>query len=400
MAYEPSYDLLKKYADVLVKFALRSGEWVKKDDVVFVHIPECAKPFYLPLQKAILEVGAHPIMEYLPDGVAKHFFDHANDDQIVFYPHHFLHGKVEQMTHVISIIAEADKHELEGVDPKKLAARRHSRKEFFDRRTKKENEGKMTWTLWLYGTQAMADEAGMTLEEYRNEIIKACYLDADDPIAEWKTTIAGIERIKNALNALPIDTIHVEGEDADITFTLGKQRQRVGGSWRNIPSFEIFTSPDRRGTNGWMRFNQPLYSYGQVIKDVYLKFEQWVIVEFDASENKELLKEMINIPNANKVWEFSLTDGRFSRITKFMGETLYDENTWWPEGNTHIAIGNSYLDTFTGDASKLTKEDIEELWYNQSAEHTDIVSTKRRKVTATLTDGSTKVIYENGQFTV
>ena len=400
MAYEPSYDLLKKYADVLVKFALRSGDWVKKDDVVFVQIPECAKPFYLPLQRAVLEAGAHPIMEYLPDGVAKHFFEHANDDQIVFYPHHFLHGKVEQMTHVISIIAEADKHELEGVDPKKLAARRHSRKEFFDRRTKKENEGKMTRTLWLYGTQAMADEAGMTLEEYRNEIIKACYLDADDPIAEWKITIAGIERIKNALNALPIDIIHVESEDADITFTLGKQRQRVGGSWRNIPSFEIFTSPDRRGTNGWIRFNQPLYSYGQMIKDVYLRFEQWIIVEFDASENKELLKEMINIPNANKVWEFSLTDGRFSRITKFMGETLYDENTWWPEGNTHIAIGNSYLDTFIGDASKLTKEDIEELWYNQSAEHTDIVSTKRRKVTATLTDGSMKVIYENGQFTL
>lgn len=400
MTYVPSYDLLKKYADVLVKFALRSGEWVKKDDVIFVQIPECAKPFYLPLQKSILEAGAHPIMEYSPDGVTKHFFDHANDDQIVFYPHHFLHGKVEQMTHVISIIAEADKHELEGVDPKKLAARRHSRKEYIDRRTRKENEGKMTRTLWLYGTQAMADEAGMTLEEYRDEIVKACYLDFDDPIAERKKTIAGIERIKNALNALPIDIIHVESEDADITFTLGKQRQRVGGSWRNIPSFEIFTSPDRRGTNGWIRFNQPLYSYGQMIKGVYLKFEKWIVVEFDASENKELLKEMINIPNANKVWEFSLTDGRFSRITKFMGETLYDENTWWPEGNTHIAIGNSYLDTFTGDASKITKEEMDELWYNQSAEHTDIVSTKRRKVTATLSDWTQKVIYENGQFTI
>lgn len=76
----------------------------------------------------------------------------------------------------------------------------------------------------------MADEAGMTLEEYRDEIVKACYLDFDDPIAERKKTIAGIERIKNALNALPIDIIHVESEDADITFTLGKQRQRVGGS--------------------------------------------------------------------------------------------------------------------------------------------------------------------------
>jgi len=153
----------------------------------------------------------------------------------------------------------------------------------------------------LYGTKAMADEVNMSLEEYRNEIVNACYLDKDDPIAEWKTTIAGIEKIKNALNTLPIETIHVEGEDADITFTLGRQRQRVGGSGRNIPSFEIFTSPDRRGTNGWMRFNQPLYSYGQVIKDVYLRFKDGLVVDFDASENKELLKEMINIPNANKV---------------------------------------------------------------------------------------------------
>jgi hypothetical protein len=48
-------------------------------------------------------------MEYLPDGVAKHFFDHASEDQITYYPHHLLHGKIAQMTHVISIIAEADK---------------------------------------------------------------------------------------------------------------------------------------------------------------------------------------------------------------------------------------------------------------------------------------------------
>lgn len=50
-----------------------------------------------------------------------------------------------------------------------------------------------------------------------------------------------------------------------------------------------------------MRFNQPLYHFGQIIKDIYLKFENGVIVDFDASENKEGLKEMINIPNANKL---------------------------------------------------------------------------------------------------
>lgn len=400
MTYTPSDEILKKYADVLVKFALRSGEWVKKNDVVFVHIPECAKPFYLPLQKAILEVGAHPIMEYLPDGVAKHFYEHANDDQIVFYPSHFFQGKVAQMTHIISVIAEADKHELKDIDPKKMAARMHSRKEYKEMRQKKEMDGNMTWTLGLYGTQAMADEAKMSLEAYRNEIIKACYLDKDDPIAEWRKTEANIFIIKNKLNNLPIEYVHVQGEDVDLKIEIWTNRQRLGWSWRNIPSFEIFTSPDRRGTNWRIRFNQPLYHFGQIIRGIYLKFENGIIVDFDASENKEWLQEMINIPNANKVWEFSLTDGRFSHITKFMGETLYDENMWGPEGNTHIAIGSAYNETFTGDASKLTKEALEDLGFNQSAEHTDIISTVRRTVTATLTDGTQKIIYQNGQFTV
>jgi len=398
--YTPSDELLKKYADVLVKFALRWGTWAKAGETIFVQIPECAKPFYLPLQKAILEVGAHPIMEYLPDGVAKHFFEHANDDQIIFYPSHFFHGKVEQMTHVISVIAEADKHELKDIDPKKMAARIGSRKEYKEKRVKKEMDGKMTRTLWLYGTQAMADEVGMSLEDYRKEIINACYLDYDDPIAQRKKTVKNIEGIKDKLNALPIEYVHVESEDADLKIKIWTNRQRLGWGWRNIPSFEIFTSPDRRETSGRIKFNQPLYHFGQIIKDIYLKFDHGVIVDFDASENKAGLKEMINIPNANKVWEFSLTDGRFSHITKFMGETLYDENMWGPEWNTHIAIGSAYNETYTGDASKLTEKELEALGFNQSAEHTDIISTKRRTVTATLSDGTEKVIYQNGQFTL
>jgi len=86
-------------------------------------------------------------MEYIPDGVAKHFFDNANDEQITHYPSHFLHGKIAQMTHIISIIAEADKYELKGVSPKKIAARIHSRKQYKERRMQKEMEGKMTRTL-------------------------------------------------------------------------------------------------------------------------------------------------------------------------------------------------------------------------------------------------------------
>ena len=209
-----------------------------------------------------------------------------------------------------------------------------------------------------------------------------------------------METIKKKLDALPIEYVHVQGEDVDLNIKIWTNRQRLAWSWRNIPSFEIFTSPDRRETNWWIRFNQPLYYHGQMITGIYLKFEHGIIVDFDASENKKGLEEMIKNPNMNKVWEFSLTDGRFSHITRFMGETLYDENVWGPEGNTHIAVGSAFNDTFKGDASKLTEKDLEDLWLNQSSGHTDIISTARRTVTATLSDGTEKVIYQNGQFTV
>lgn len=398
--YQPSPELLKKYADVLVKFALRGGEGVKQWDVVFVQIPECAKPFYLPLQKSILEAGAHPIFEYYPDGVSRHFYEHAADEQITFYPEHFLHGKVQQMTHVISVIAEADKYELKGVDPQKMAARVSSRKPYIEKRTQKELEGKMTWTLGLYGTPAMAEEVWMSLEEYRKQIINACYLDEEKPIEHWKKVNEEIETIITKLNTIKIQKVHMVGQDVDLWVGIWSDRKWLGGSGRNIPSFEIFTSPDYRQTSGWMKFNQPLYRYGQKITGISLKFEKGEVIEFDAQEGKDLLTEIFEISGTKSLGEFSLTDGRHSRITKAMGETLYDENMWGPFGNTHVAIGRAYEETYTGDVSSLSAEQRKELWFNQSAEHIDIISTTDRTVTAYLEDWSEKIIYQDGKFII
>ena len=63
--YTPDQKILEKYADIMVNFALRNWKWIKKWDVVNVQIPECAKPFYIPLQTAILKAWWHPIMQYL-----------------------------------------------------------------------------------------------------------------------------------------------------------------------------------------------------------------------------------------------------------------------------------------------------------------------------------------------
>jgi aminopeptidase len=83
---------------------------------------------------------------------------------------------------------------------------------------------------------------------------------------------------------------------------------------------------------------------------------------------------MLKSVNANKVGEFSLTDSRFSRITHLMAETLYDENSGGQFGNTHLAIGSAYKDCYRGDVSAVPKAQWKKMGYNQSSEHTDIVS--------------------------
>jgi aminopeptidase len=398
--YKPNELLLKKYADVLVKFALNSGKGINTGDVVQLVVPDVAKPLLLALYQSVLEAGGHPMVRLLPSGLDRVFYDHAKEFQLTFFPKEYIKSRIQTIDHSVGILAEHDLHELSGVDPSRIIKTQESQKKAREWMSDKEYAGNFTWTLALFGTSAMAAEAGLTLEAYWQEIIHACFLDYDDPISEWKRVASEQARIKRALKALPINRLHIESKGTDLWLTLGEKRKWVGGGGRNIPSFEIFTSPDWRGTTGVISFNQPLYRYGQLIKDVRLEFQKGKVVKSTASKNQALLLQMIDRPNADKVGEFSLTDARMSRITKFMANTLFDENIGNRYGNTHIAVGMSYKDAYDGDPRGIKKEEWKRLGFNDSGEHCDIVSTDDRVVTAEMHDGSFRVIFAKGIFQV
>lgn len=392
--------ILDKYADILINFALNDYKGIKKGDTVLLRVPECAKPLLKSLYKSVIKAGGNPIISFSPDEMSRDFFELASDEQLDFFPEKYLKGLVDQIDHGVYIIAETNKKELEGIDSKKIMKRAKSTKPYKEWLEEKENNKKFSWTLALYGTKAMADEVNMSLEEYWDEIIKSCYLDFEDPVSKWREITTEIERVKKELDSLPIDNLRIEAEDTDLIIGLDENRKWLGGSGRNIPSFELFISPDAKRTSGKIKFNQPLYRYGNLIEDVYLEFENGIVTKSKASKGLDVLNEMISTEGANRVGEFSLTDKRLSRITKFMAETLFDENVGGEFGNTHIALGSAYKDSYPNDPSKVTKEEWDEMGYNDSVVHTDIVSTFNRKVTATLKDGSNKVIYENGEFKV
>lgn len=407
-SYRPSDDILRKYARLLVNFGIqtRAGKKLKKGSVIWFDVPDIAKPLYFYLQAAILEAGYHPMGNLIPTSdteynFAENFFTLARKAQREYFPEKYSRGMIDEIDGRIGILAKTHPNPLEKVDSKLVMQSAEAKKLGKELFFKKVNSGNLAWTLGLYGTAVSAKEANMSEKAYWNQIIKACYLDSADPVAEWKKINRTVQRTANTLSKLQIDSVEVTGPDVSLTVGIGADRAWKAGGGNNIPSYEVFTSPDYRRVNGWIRFNQPLYThFGTRIEGIELTFTDGVCTKATAKKNESALKQLIKTPGANRLGEFSLTDARLSRITKFMANTLYDENVGGTYGNMHVAIGSAYRDCYQGKKLPKTAKQWDARGYNDSVVHEDIVTTSKRTAVATLSDGTKKEIYKDGRFTV
>jgi len=305
----------------------------------------------------------------------------------------------ENLHGAIYVLAPDCLTHLSCVDPKRIAQTAIARKPYRDILVKREEAGLFGWTLCVYPTEEYAKCAGLSKKEFADQVINACHLRAADPVKEWQTIFDEAVGIKAWLNALKVESFHVESASVDLVVTPGQHRRFKGISGHNIPSFELFLSPDWRGTEGVYYADQPSYRCGNLVRGVRLEFKKGEVVSVSADEGEEFVKKQVAMDNgSNKLGEFSLTDRRFSKISKFMANTLFDENYGGEYGNCHVALGSSYSDTFDGDPSQLTEANKAELGFNDSALHWDLVNTENKRVTAKLVGGGSLVIYENGQF--
>jgi aminopeptidase len=404
MVYRPPQEILERYGEVMVRFGLGNGAGIKPGDVVGIVCSEDAKPLLLEAAKAVWRAGGHVIVDCRPASDAnwnldRAFLDLASGEQLDYYPDAWRRAYFAEIDHYLMLWADRDPRSGAGIDPKKAA--RHSRARGADSvyRFERVKAGRLSWSGCVYGTEGMAGEAGLTVEEYWDQIIHACYLEDPDPVTRWRTTATQILETVGWLNALEIDRLHVEAENTDLWVSVGEQRRWSGGDSVNVPSFEIATSPDWRGTHGQIAFSEPLYRRTGVMRGVCLTFADGEVVQAIAQEGQAQLTEMLATDRgAARIGEYSLTDGRHSRITRFMANALFDENRGGPTGNTHLALGQAYEELFTGDVANTTPEQFAALGFNHSSIHVDIISTSDRTVTATLRDGSTLPIYAEGRF--
>lgn len=393
---------LENYADVLLwALATAKKAALKKNEIVLIQYDLPALGLAEILYGRLLDMGIHPVQRMgATCRMEKSFYRKADSKQLLFLApgdkdlykkingRIFLHAP-ESLTH------------LKDIDPAKIGKAIVSRKALKDILDRREERRQYSWTLCLLPTEELARQAKMTLRQYTQQVIKGCYLDKDNPVGEWKRIHQEATAVKKWLSSLSVKDFHLESANMDLRITPGEKRRWAGVSGHNVPSFEVFVSPDWRGTEGFYFANLPSFRSGNYVENVRITFAKGKAVRVEAGKGETFVKKQLAMDEgANRLGEFSLTDKRFSRIDRFMAETLFDENFGGKEGNCHVALGSSYSDTFSGDPARLTPALRKKLGFNDSALHWDLVNTEPKTVTAHLTNGKKIVIYDRGLFTI
>ena len=397
-----SKDELERYAEILLWGVSKARSTPHEPgDVFLVRFDLEALDLAEVLHRHLIEQGFNSLMRLSSTPrMERDFFELGQEAQLRFIPP----GEktlFKNLNGSISLLSPSSLTHLSGVDPKRISSAVVARKPLRRIMEEREQQGLLGWSLCLVPTQALAEHAGLSLEEYKQQVVKACYLDADDPIAEWERIWKETGRIKESLDRLDIRRLRIHSADMDLRVTPGASRRWLGISGHNIPSFELFTSPDWRGTEGVFFADQPSYRSGNLVRGVRLVFREGRVVEATAEEGEPFLKNQLAMDKgASQVGEVSLTDRRFSRIDRFMAHTLYDENFGGASGNCHIALGAAYAEAYSDPSQELTREMKKRLGFNDSALHWDLVNTQTKSVSAELGSGETKILYENGTFLI
>jgi aminopeptidase len=393
---------LERYADVLL-WALNTARRknLKKGDIVLLRYHRAALPLAEIIHGRLVTGGLHVVQRLMPTPVMeKDFYRAAVDRQLVFLDpgedelYRRLHGSIflyapDSITHLAEI------------DPRKIGKTALAQKKLRDILNRREEQGLFSWTLCLLPTEELARQAGLSPENYGRQVVRACFLDRRSPVENWQRVYREINALKRRLSAMAIDRLRIESTRTDLTILPGDRRKWLGLSGHNIPSFEVFVSPDWRGTRGVYYADQPSFRSGNYVAGVQLEFRNGRVVKASAEKGEAFLKQQLKMDSgAGRVGEFSLTDKRFSKISAFMANTLYDENYGGRQGNCHLALGSAYSDAYAGDPADLDAALKRSLGFNDSALHWDLVNTERKRVTAHLKGGGSLTIYENGNFKI
>jgi aminopeptidase len=333
---------IKKLAQIMTHYSLG----IKAGQQVLLQTSPLADEFNLAFIEEVAKAGAHLFTINTIPNADEVFFRNASNKQLDFV------SPVRQMiieTFDARMVVESESNTrtLSGIDPKKLARSRKANAPLFQKMLQRIESKQLNWCLTVYPTEAMAQEANMSLNDYREFVYEAGMLNAKDPVALWKAESKKQQKIAQWLKGK--NKVALKGANIDMTFSIKGRKFIPCAGNQNFPDGEIFTSPVEDSVNGWVRFKYPAIFDGQEVEDIELWFENGKVVKETARRNQELLTALLNSDSgARYLGEWGIgTNYNIKRFTKNM---LFDEKLG---GTIHLALGLGFEEAGGGNKSGL-----------------------------------------------
>jgi len=353
---------IKKLADILVNYSIK----VKKGEYIIVSGDTVVQELIKVIYRLIIKKGAYPSLKVSLPGISYIYYKYASQKQLKKFPE-ISFSEVKKAQGYIGIISDTNTKELSNVNPQKIALRQKVTNKISDYVVNRKDKIRRCSTI--FPTEALAQDAEMSLEEYQNFVFGATNQD-------WVKLSKRIKYLKNQLNEAK--EIRLVSEDTDINMKIHKKSFVADCGEENMPGGEIFCAPDPKSVEGYIRFTYPAIKSGVEVTNIYAEFKKGKCVKATADKNEKFLKAMLNIDRGAKyIGELGI--GMNPNVTKFTKELLFDEKH---VGTIHLAFGMAY------------KECGEP---NKSALHWDIVKNLKNKGEI-IADG--KVIQRNGKFLI
>lgn len=370
---------LHRYAELAVKV----GANVQPGQVVDVLAHPEHVPFVRAVARAAYAAGAaYVTVEWRDPHMRRALVELGPEEGIDWSPPWDV-SKVEWLDEhrgaTIAIFGDPDPGALDGVDPTRVA--QAVRRAYLERSNESLDAQATNWTVVAYPTPGWAEKAlGEPDVERLWELVgRAVRLDEDDPFAAWRLHVDDLERRARAIGAARFDALRFSGPGTDLLVGLTSRSRWKGGQDRtsygleyitNLPTEEVFTTPDARRTEGTVRCTRPVALPGSVAEDVELTFASGRLTDVRASRGAQELRERFSLDEgAGRLGEVALVD-RTSRVGQLgitFYETLFDENA-----TSHVALGSAYVSAIDGGRT-LTRDERRELGVNESAAHVDVM---------------------------
>jgi aminopeptidase len=325
-------------------FAALLCDWcldVHERDYVLVFTTPRAASVVRALNRAMISRGAWPpgIRIAIP-GLAEDFYRLAPDDLLDNYTPQDL-AEMERTDAYLRIDAPENTRALTGIDPATVARAARARQPVQEVRMGKR------WCGTLWPTPALAQDAGMSDDDYAAFVERALFLDRPDPVAAWRELSDRQQTVVDRLNEAR--EIHIEAPGTDLRLRVDGRTWINSNGRRNMPSGEVFTGPIEDSANGTVRFTIPSSPRGVLVEDVTLTFEDGRVTTATAARGQDYLDAALATdPGARFLGEIGI--GTNPGIDRPTGAILLDEKM---AGTVHLALGRSYPETGGRNSSAL-----------------------------------------------